>query len=403
MLDCARHFFSLEEVLKIIDTIACFKINVFHWHLTEDQGFRIQIDKYPKLTSIGSHRSHTLGDGIWEGGYYSKSDIAEVVARCKKYHMTIIPEIDMPGHVTAMLAAYPDLSCHGKPLEVSTRFGIDRNILCAGKESTYKFIENLLDEVIEMFPDKYIHLGGDEAPKMNWVECEDCKRTLQENNLETYEQLQGHMTNRIADYLEKKGKRVICWNESLYSGNLRDDIICQYWSDGKKAVTVKKALNSGRTGIISKFSPYYLDYPYAMHSLKAVYEYEPILDGLNDDVDIIGVECPQWTEYIDNMAIFDYRTFPRLVAMAETAWAKDKTKNYEEFEERLTTSLRLLDMYKVRYALLSETNPRLCKKISQMWKFSKHFFKKEHRLMIKESNRAMSEMRQMKKEISRVK
>ena len=371
MLDVCRHFFPVEYILKTIDVLALHKINILHLHLTDDQGWRIQIKAYPRLTTIGGRRKQTVQDGKWHGGYYTKEDIQRIVSYCHQKHITVIPEIDMPGHSMAAIASYPHLSCRGENIEVPEFFGIKADILCAGKESTYQFIYAVLDEVAEMFPGPYVHLGGDEAPKDRWEECPHCRKMLNNNHLARMEQLQGLFMNRITAYLKEKGKRAICWNESLYSGMLDDSVICQYWQDGKEATNVREALKKGRPVIVSKFRPYYLDYPHAMHSLKGVYTFAPEINGTGEDGSILGMEAPLWTEYVADPVRAEYMTYPRLGAMAETGWSDRRHRDYDDFVKRLPTYLKLLDIYHVKYADLKDANPGPLKGIGQMLDFIK--------------------------------
>lgn len=397
MLDVCRHFFSVSDVMKIIDTLSLQKLNVFHWHLTEDQGWRIEIKKYPKLTTIGARRRDTIGDGKWHGGYYTREDIKRVVDYCKSKFITIIPEIDLPGHSMAAAAAYNYLTCKGEPINVSTTFGIKPDIFCAGKDSTYQFLYDVLDEVVEMFPGEYIHLGGDEAPKVRWEECPLCIKAVKDNNLKNAEQLQGHFLNKLTEYLAKKGKKVICWNESIYSEMLDKSVICQYWSDGKVPTRVIREMNKGREGIISKFAPYYLDYPHAMHSLKSVYNFSPELKGLN--VDIKGIEAPLWTEYVSDISRIEFMTYPRLTAVGEIGWTDKSLRDYDDFMIRLDSYLKLLDIYNIKYAERKHLNPGLLRKLRQMLQFLGMINTKENRKAMKESAAAVKEMKATRKEI----
>jgi hexosaminidase len=399
MLDSCRHFFPVEDVLKVIDMIALHKVNYFHWHLTEDQGWRIEIERYPRLTTVGARRNDTIGDGRLHGGFYSKADIKKVVDYCAGKHITVIPEIDLPGHSTAAAAAYSFLTCKGESLSVATTFGIKPDIFCAGKDSTYEFLYHVLDEIVEMFPGEYIHLGGDEAPKVRWSECPECQRVIKEQGLKGVEQLQGYFLNKLIEHLKSKGKKVICWNESIYSKILDKSVICQYWSDGKTAEKVVAEMNAGRTGIISKFSPYYLDYPFAMHSVKKAYDYSPLLSGLNDNADIMGIEAPLWTEYVVDLSKIYYMTCPRLGAVAETAWTSADNKNYDSFMERLPSFMRLLDVYHVLYAPIEDINPGPIKSFKQMLRFLKTMYSKEAVKAMREGAKAVKEMHKVREEI----
>ena len=339
MIDSCRHFFTVDEIKLMINAAAMFKFNKFHFHLSDDQGFRIEIDSFPLLTSVGSVRkgSHFNKDddnNIEYGGYYTKAQLKEIVEYCRERHIEVIPEIDLPGHTTAIIAAYPQLSCTGKKQDLKMRGGIFDDILCAGNPETMVLIKALLDELCEIFPGEYIHIGGDEAPKVRWENCPKCTERLHTLGLENYEQLQCAMLNEIADYLKEKGKKAICWNDALKGGNLSDDnITVALWMD-KKNITAKWA-NSGRPVIVETFTPYYADYPYGMHPLKNVYKYNPAkARGFNKKgaESVIGVESPIWTEHVTTIERMMYMCFPRWFAVAQTGWCgKNGSDNYTGF------------------------------------------------------------------------
>ena len=233
MIDSARHMQTIDEIKTYIEAAARYKFNVFHWHLCDDQGWRIESERYPELCTKGAYRDcHGFGSANTEryGGYYTKEQIRDVIAFCKERFIDVIPEIDMPGHTTAIVSTYPELSCTGEQIPVETTGGIFRNILCAGKEEVFDFCFGILDEVSELFPYGYIHIGGDEAPKERWKECPHCQKRIKNEGLENEEQLQGYFANRIIEYLNKKGKKVFAWNETLYSG-LVDNVIISDWMD----------------------------------------------------------------------------------------------------------------------------------------------------------------------------
>lgn len=373
MFDCCRHFFGVEVVKQLLDVCALHKLNVFHWHLTEDQGWRIEIDKYPKLTEIGSMRSETRGDKTPHGGYFTKNDIKEIVRYAADRFIEVIPEIDLPGHMRAAIAAYPELGCKNEQTEVATHFGIHTEILCGGRESTYTFIYDVLDELAELFPSKYVHLGGDEAPKIVWRKCSDCLQKVKDEGLASIEQLQGYLTNKAVNHLKSLGKIAICWNESLHSGMLDESATVQYWMGPKGGAEVIEAANKGRKIVISKFKPYYLDYPYGMTRLSATYKFEPVLKGINADGEknILGVEAPLWTEYVAELKDIEYQAFPRLTAVAETAWTAAENKNYKCFLLRLQSVKGLLKRYGFNVVSEKESNPNPVKGTLKLMKFAK--------------------------------
>ncbi|HTX92368.1 MAG TPA: beta-N-acetylhexosaminidase, partial [Anaerolineales bacterium] len=281
MLDEGRHFQGKETVLLTLDLMALQKLNVLHWHLTEDQGWRIEIKKYPRLTEVGSQRAGTSStitgpehDHVPHGGFYTQEEIREIVKYAADRHITIVPEIEMPGHALAALAAYPELSCTGGPFEVATHFGIFQDIYCAGKEATFTFLQDVLDEVMDLFPSPYIHIGGDEAPKKRWENCPDCQRRIEEKGLKDEHALQVYMTNRIAAYLDSKGRRVVGWNEILQD-RLVPTAIVQFWVRGRENL-IKALRQDHRQTIMSTYLDAYLDHSYDLMPLSRAYNFEPV-------------------------------------------------------------------------------------------------------------------------------
>ncbi len=370
MLDESRHFFGKESVKRILDLVALHKMNIFHWHLTDDQGWRIEIKKYPLLTAIGSIRKDTQVNGRLSKkkrgqshkGFYTQEDIKEIVAYASERHITIVPEIDIPGHTMSVLAAYPEFSCTGGPFKVKTRFGIFPDILCAGKASTYSFIQDIFDEVLELFPSKYIHVGGDEAPKKRWKECPFCQNMIKKKRLHDEKGLHCYFTNQVAQYLFSKGRTVIGWNEILHD-NLLPGIIGQYWLGSKKKVIAH--IKHQRDFIISNFFHLYLDYTYAFIPLKKTYCHEPIPKELKKDEErhILGVEAPLWSEFIPDRKRFDWQVFPRLTAVAESAWSQKDAKNFSDFLDRLEIFNTHLDHLGVEYAGTQTANPQISRQI----------------------------------------
>ncbi len=364
MLDEGRHFQGRETVLQTLDLMALQKLNVFHWHLTEDQGWRIEIRKYPRLTQVGSHRLGTRKgftngkhDGVPHGGFYTQAEIREIVAYAAERHITIVPEIEMPGHAVAALAAYPELSCTGGPFQVATHFGIFPDIFCAGKEAVFSFLEDVLDEVLELFPSPYIHIGGDEAPKKRWKDCPDCQRRIREVGLKDAHALQVYFTNRIAAYLDSKGRHAIGWNEILEEGLARGAVV-QFWARGRKKL-VKAIRSDARPTVMSYCFYTYLDYAYKLIPLRRIYRYEPVPNGLNAQAaaSILGVESPLWTEWVPTRARLDYQAYPRLTALAETGWTPKDRKDLRDFHRRLPEFLSRLDRLGVHHATLEEAEP----------------------------------------------
>lgn len=371
MLDEGRHFHGKEIVKKILEIMASLKLNIFHWHLTEDQGWRIQIKKYPKLTELGSKRTGTQilklkdlrknrKDENPHEGYYSQEDIKEIINFASERFIKIIPEIEMPGHTMAALSAYPEMSCTGGPFKVQESFGIKKDVYCPGKEQVFEFIQNILDEIIELFDSKIIHIGGDEVPKDRWKDCSDCQERIKTEKLGNEEDLQVYFTNRIASYLSAHGQKIMGWNQIL-KNNLSEDVICQYWMLGKKEFIGQ--LKQGRKAVMSNFFHTYLDYDYNLTPLRKTYRFEPIPKKLRSKYsdNFLGIEAPLWTERIPNLKRLEWHIFPRLIAIAETGWTIKENKSYKSFKKRLTPFLKRLDYYNVNYA--KKPDPNFIKRI----------------------------------------
>jgi hexosaminidase len=368
MLDVARHFFPKAEILRLIDLIAFHKFNFLHLHLTDDQGWRIEIDKYPLLSKIASTRKGTIlkdgsVDNISHSGYYTKAELREIVAYAAAHQIEVIPEIDMPGHMQALLAAYPELLCEGFPdtIEVRTRWGISKNILCAGNEATYRILEDILREIIEIFPCRYLHIGGDEAPKNHWQQCPRCQEKIRQEGLKDEDELQAHFFNHFQTFLKAQGRTAIGWNDCL-NPKLNPTII-QHWKPNTDKKTVR-AVNAGQRAIISNFMYYYLDYPYAMTPLQKTYNFNPILKGIKKPENILGVETPLWTEWVQNRKKIDFQVFPRLAAVSETAWTKAENKDYDDFCLRLQSLYRHYEDLGVNYARNKEKKTGIIKRLS---------------------------------------
>lgn len=368
MLDCGRYFYPVEDVKKIVDLMALHKLNVLHWHLTEDQGWRVEIKKYPLLTEKGSMRSHTNFNHKAHGGYYTQEEIKDIVAYCHERKIKVIPEFDIPGHSVAAISCYPYLSCLDRDLEVATHWGVKHDILCAGKESTYKFVYDVLDELIELFPDKIVHIGGDEAVKMRWKNCPHCQKAIKDNNLRDEDHLQMFFMAKVNDYLKEKGYSSIMWNYDKIENadTLSSDIAWDICGMGDDEGVVKNELTRGRKLINTKCYPYYFDFPYGWNTLKTVCEDDGALT--DNDEETWGIEAQMWTEYVPNMKRLEFLTFPRLGAMAENAWAEKGYPSFSTFLHKAPTYYNLLDAYNVNYAPLKKACPSfLYKHASSLW------------------------------------
>ncbi len=349
MLDCSRHFWTKEKIKSYLDIMALLKMNVFHWHLTDDQGWRAEIKKYPLLTKKGTTRRTSqlflkefapdampADEKYGEGMYYSQEDMREIVAYAAERHIEVVPEIDMPGHMVAAIACYPELSCAEEAAEVSCRYGVMENILCCGKDQVYQFAKDIIDELCEIFTGRFFHIGGDEVPKARWKTCPRCQKKMKELNLADENALQGYFTGEITNYLKSKGKRMIGWNEILESRNLTDkDIVAQWWwprSIGNK--NEKEWMKGGGQCLLSLCPYIYMDHSYSMRPLKKTYSFSEkklASDGLN----VLGMEIPQWVEFIADEEKLDMLTCARLVAFSEVCWLDAMQKNYKDFEFRL--------------------------------------------------------------------
>ncbi|MFN9320797.1 MAG: beta-N-acetylhexosaminidase [Chitinophagales bacterium] len=371
-LDVCRHFFPVEEVKKYIDMMARYQFNYFHWHLTEDQGWRIEIKKYPKLTEIGSKRSGTLigrqtspeGDGNYDNipvsGYYTQEQIKEVVAYAKERFITVVPEIDMPGHMLAAIASYPHLSCTGKPVEVGKRWGVYDEVLCPCQESTYKFVEDVLDEVIALFPSEYIHIGGDEVVKTTWKNSTQCASFMKENRIRDVEELQSYFIKRVEKYVNSKGRKIIGWDEIL-EGGLAPNATVMSWRGEEGGIAAAKAKHNA---IMTPGKPLYFDHAYSKSKEEPVniggkntledvynYKYSPFSYYDTNYKYILGAQGNVWTEYMKNWKKVEYMVYPRMQALSEIFWIPDDFKNMYDFYERLGLELEWMDKQGIHYRI----------------------------------------------------
>lgn len=367
-LDVGRHFYSVAFIKKYINLISRLKMNTFHWHLTEDQGWRIEIKKYPKLQEIAAFRKETLVghysdqphqfDGKQYGGFYTQEQIKEIVSYAKTRQVTIIPEIEMPGHSQAAIAAYPELGCTGKQVDVATKWGVFEEVYCP-KESTFKFLEDVIDEVVDLFSGKYIHIGGDEAPKTRWKNCSHCQQLIKKEGLKDEHGLQSYFIARMEKYINSKGKQIIGWDEIL-EGGLAPNATVMSWRGTNGAV---KAAKEHHNVILTPTSHCYFDYyqsdndnePLAIGGflpLEKVYAFNPIPKELTkiESKYVLGAQGNVWTEYMPNEKNVEYMAFPRAIALSEVLWSSPKNKNYDDFIQRLEFYQKRLDKLHVNYA-----------------------------------------------------
>jgi hexosaminidase len=371
-LDVSRHFFPKEFIRQYIDLIAMYKMNVFHWHLTDDNGWRIEIKKYPRLTSIGAWRvdhendpwnkraSQKPGEKATYGGFYTQDDIREIVQYAAQRHVTIIPEIEMPAHSVEVLAAYPRLSCTGGPFTVPPgTYWPNTDILCAGNDSVFTFLQDVLTEVIDLFPSKYIHIGGDEADKTNWKTCPKCQARIKAEGLKDENELQSYFVKRIEKFILSKNRRLIGWDEIL-DGGIAPEATVMSWRGLEGGIA---AARQGHDAIMTPGDYCYFDRYQADPStgpkaiggfltLKKVYSYEPIPRELNaeEQKHILGAQGNIWTEFIPTVKQVEYMALPRMIALAEVDWSPKAVRNFNEFRTRLNPHLKKLDYMQVNYS-----------------------------------------------------
>ena len=370
-LDVCRHFYSVEEVEKILDVMAAYKMNRLHWHLTEDQGWRIEIKKYPKLTEIGAWRTGTMIGKDWDkddgqryGGFYTQEQIREVVAYAADLGITVIPEIDLPGHMVAALASYPELGCSGGPYEVRKIWGIADEVLCPGKEATFEFIEGVLEEVMELFPSEYIHIGGDECPKTEWAKCRDCQKRIRSLGIKADKRhsaeqfLQNYVTARVQKFVNGHGRKIIGWDEIL-EGELAPGATVMSWRGAQGGI---EAAKKGFDVIMTPNTYMYFDYyqsdkkdvePLAIGGhlpIDTVYVCNPCKDIPEEaQKHVLGVQANLWTEYIGTPEHLEYMLLPRMAALSEVQWCSPGNKDFERFKASLHHAFEIYDVMGLNY------------------------------------------------------
>lgn len=369
-LDVARHFFTPDEVKRYIDILAMHKINTLHWHLTDDQGWRVEIKALPLLTEVGSIRSGTLvveketrrwlgDDGIPYGGYYTQDEIRDVVAHAASRHITVIPEVDMPGHMEAALTAYPELGCTGGPYEVEKLFGVFDDVLCPGNDKCFDVMQSVLGEMLELFPSEYIHLGGDECPKVRWEKCPKCQARIKAEGLKDEHELQNYFMERMEKWLAEHGRKMIGWDEILEGSGTSKDAVVMSWRGPEGGQTAAK---QGNYAIMVPYSYCYFDYyqsqdkanePYSIGGyvpVEKVYSLDPY-DGIAEEHRhyIWGPQANMWSEYILSEAHLQYMLLPRLAALAEVGWTYGG-RDYEDFRRRMDNMAAMYDICGYNYA-----------------------------------------------------
>jgi len=366
-LDVGRHFMPKAFVMKYIDYMAMHKFNTFHWHLTEDQGWRIEIKKYPKLTETGSVRKETLVglwpkskeyDGTPHGGFYTQEEVKEIVAYAAKRYVTVVPEIEMPGHALAALASYPKFGCTGGPYEVGTHWGVYDDVFCAGNEAAFTFLQDVLDEVLPLFPGEYFHIGGDECPKTQWEKCPLCQKRMTDNGLKTEHELQSYFVRRMEKYLNQRNKKMIGWEEIL-EGGLAPNAVVMSWRNDKVGIAAAKMEHNV---VMTPWDYCYLllyqgdpkTEPLALGGnlpLEKAYSYEPIPAELNENEAkfILGAQGSVWTEYMETPEMVEYMVYPRAAALAEVFWSPKELKDFAGFKERMRNLIIRYEAYGMHY------------------------------------------------------
>jgi hexosaminidase len=383
-LDVSRHFETIDFIKKYIDYIALHKMNYFHWHLTDDQGWRIEIKKYPKLISVGGWRNGTIigrypgsgNDNKKHGGFYTQEQVKEIVKYAADRYITVVPEIEMPGHGSAAIAAYPSLSCFpeeptikyfpknckwggdstGK--QVQQTWGVFSDVFCAGKDETFKFLQDVIDEIIPLFPAKYLHVGGDECPKENWKRCPNCQKRMKDNSLKDEHELQSYFIQRMEKYINGKGKTIIGWDEIL-EGGLAPNAIVMSWRGEAGGI---QAAKENHSVIMTPGNPVYFDHTQSenedsvtiggFNPIEKVYGYDPIPATLNEQQGkfILGAQANLWCEYITNPGKVEYMLFPRISALSEILWSPKEKKNWDDFQRRLQVQFKRYDLWKINYS-----------------------------------------------------
>lgn len=374
-LDCARHFFSTDEIRRYIDLMEMHKLNTFHWHLTDDQGWRIEIKSHPEICSVGAWRRGTMvgrdfssNDGQLYGGYYTQEELRSIVEYAAHRGITVIPEIDLPGHTQSILAAYPELGCTGGPYEVRCIWGVSDDVLCAGNDKALELLEDILLEVMDIFPSEYIHIGGDECPKLRWKNCPRCQARIRKLGLDRKgsgeftpeDYLQSYVMNRLENFLNSHGRRIIGWDEVL-DGEISQTATIMSWRGAAGGI---KAARSGRDAIMTPNSYLYFDYCQSLDNaseplciggylpVSRVYSYEPYDELMSADEcrHILGVQANMWTEYISDFSTVEYMLLPRLAALSEVQWCAAENKDFERFRDCMEHIRDIYDALGVNYA-----------------------------------------------------
>ena len=336
-MDSARHMLPMSAMKKMMEAASYFKINTLHWHISDEQGWRVESKAFPGLHEIGAYRQGdhfgTCRSDQWEGGYYTREEVKDFVSYCDSLGIQVIPEVDMPGHVRSILAAYPHLSCRGEKQPVVNHSAITFELLCAGNEEVYAFVEKLFDDLLELFPAPWFHIGGDEAPKAHWETCPKCQEKMKAEGLASLRQLQGYFSNRLAAMLRSRGRRALLWNDGAYGGNTDADVVLHVWFPDRDGALQAHGDKGGQM-FFSPVDICYCDYPHGEHPLKPIYQMDVSVPDVARD-QILGVETLHWSEHIRRPEQLYALAWPRATAVAEVGWTGDGRGEYEDYLDRL--------------------------------------------------------------------
>ncbi len=363
MLDVSRHFFTVEEIKRFLDLMALYKMNKFHWHLTDDQGWRIEIKQYPLLTEVGGYRIETMvdknydpyiGDGVEHSGYYSQEEIKDVVAYAKALFIDVIPEIEMPGHALAALAAYPELACEYKAYEVATTWGIHKDVMCP-TEDTITFVENVLTEVIALFPSSYVHIGGDEVPTVRWQQSSIAQDIISKHQLDNEEQLQGYFFDRVSQFLQTKNRQAVGWDEILDKSIKSSPAVMIWRDDAQVSVAIERELPIILSNRLFTYFDYYQDghddEPLAqccMLDVAKVYNMPTSISSAQN-ANILGGQGQLWTAFIKGESHLQYMALPRMLALSEVLWTEPENKSWDSFRQSLSSHFSYFDNTQINY------------------------------------------------------
>ncbi len=361
LLDVARHFFSVSDVKKVIDYMSMFKFNHMHFHISDDQGFRLDLKKYPKIKDISTKRTGSQIEGLFgkrikvdnvlHEGYYTEEDIDELLSYAKSRCIKIIPEIDLPGHLVALLSAYPEFTCEKKNIEVRNRWGISKEVLCIGNPESLDFIYGIIKEVVSIFKTDIIHIGGDECPTTSYAKCPKCIEYMKKNGIKKVNELEGHFIDKLSTKLFNDGLKVRVWNEAIHN-NMNKNIEVQYWSS-KDMNKIYNGIKAGNKFIISPYMGYYLDLFYELVSLKRSYNFDPYFKSILGEEykdNILGVECCLWTEWVETINRIEFQLFPRSLVVSEVGWNGSKRKDFDYFLNKLENINKRFDLLGINYS-----------------------------------------------------